>query len=122
MWANVEYYTEEYLLGRSPTIPPQEYAYWEKQARSAINRNHIEIEEVPDALKECVCEVAEYLFTRDQANSPDTIKSFSNDGYSESYADQSMTAAEEQVDIREIITRHLSGTDLHNDFIFAGVG
>ena len=121
MWVDFQYYNEAYLLGRSPTIPESEFLYWEKQAQSKINRNNAEIEDAPGPLKECVCEVAEYIYSRAQANSPETVKSFSNDGYSESYADQSKTTVEEQADIWEIIARHLSGTELHNDFVFSGI-
>jgi len=121
MWANVEYYTEEYLFGRSPTIPEADFPYWEKQARSRINRNNVEIEDVPICLKECVCEVAEALCQDDTAPKPGDIKSESNAGYSYTLQDRGMSQADFESQIQAIIVKHLSGTALHNSFVFKGV-
>jgi len=120
-WVDYEFYLAEYRQNAQPVIPEAEFLYLEKQARSNVNKKHVALEEVPDYLKECVCEVAEYLYRRNEANSADAIKSYSNDGYSETYVDQKKTPSEERAEIREIIFRHLSGTELHNSFVFAGV-
>ena len=119
-WVDWQFYKTEYRMNMNTAIPESDFPFWEKQARSKINRIHIELVDVPEYLKECTCEVAEYLYQRNEANNPDNIKSFSNDGYSETYVDQSKTQLEEHIGNREIITRHLSGTELHNDFIFTG--
>jgi len=112
MWAGVEYYSKEYLLGRQPSIPLKEFLYWEKRARSEIGRDHVGLEEVPGYLKDCVCEVAEYLHMRKVSNL-DSVESFSNDGFSVKQTNENH--------VRAIIQRHLSGTELHNAFIFSGV-
>jgi len=114
MWVDVKWYKNKYLLGRQPTLPLLEFAYWENQARSEININNVDIKmrNAPDYLKKCVCEVAEYLYHR-KVNNLDNVTGFSNDGYSVSQNSKDKT--------REIIVRHLSGTELHNSFIFSGV-
>ena len=38
MYADYEYYISEYLLGRSPAVPESEFLFWEKQARTEIDR------------------------------------------------------------------------------------
>jgi len=121
MWVDFEWYEEHYLLGRQPKVPPADFSYWERQARYTINRKKVDIVTAPDCLKECTCEVAEYLYDQSEANKPGAIKSFSNDGYSETYVDRIKTAKEQFTDIREIIVRHLSDTALHNDFVYSGV-
>jgi hypothetical protein len=70
---------------------------------------------------ECVCEMAEYLYIREKANKLGTIKSFSNDGKSATYTDQSKSASEEHIEKREIVVRHFRNTKHHNDFVFVGV-
>lgn len=120
MWIDWNYYIANYRQGMKPVIPETEFKFWEKQARQQINRKNIELETIPENLKDCTCEVAEYLYESEKANS-DTLKSFSNDGYSESYADRSVSSSKMAADIRAIISNWLSNTELHNDFIFTGV-
>jgi len=121
MWVDAEYYETEYLLGRQPAIPLSEFVYWEQAARVEINRNKVEIVEAPDELKQCVCEVAEALHEQSKASSLDRVKSFSNDGYSVAYAADSKTPDDLARTIRAIVAKHLAGTELHNQFVFAGV-
>jgi hypothetical protein len=120
-WVNWTFYKEEYRMNTDPAIPESGFAFWEKQARRKINRKHIVLDPVPEIMKECVCEVAEHLYKCDKANDPNAIKSYSNDGYSETYVTQCKSAKDEEIELREIITRHLSGTELHNDFLYSGV-
>jgi len=112
MWVDYNWYKTEYLLGRQPTLPELGYEFWEKKARQAINPKSIVLEFIPDYLKECTCELAEHLFYR-AVNNLDSITSFSNDGYSETRQNKDRT--------RDIISYHLSDTELHNCFVFVGV-
>ena len=119
-WVNWDFYKETYRMNTAAVIPETVFPLWEKKARQKINHRHIEFETVPEVIKECVCEVAEYLYNRDKANDPSAIKSYSNDGYSETYVDPRKSVKEELIEIREIIHTHLSDTDYHNDFIYSG--
>ena len=38
MYADYGYYTDGYLLGRSPAVPEAVYPYWEKQAERVLNQ------------------------------------------------------------------------------------
>ena len=121
MWADVQYYIGGYLLGRQPAIPTAEFAYWEKAARTLINRRNVTLEEIPDALKMCVCEVAEALFRQNQAPKAGDLKSESNGGYSWT-AQEAQKAEDFDTAIRGIVSKHLAFTELHNSFIYSGVG
>jgi len=115
------YYETEYLIGRQPLIPSSDFAYWEKAARSEINKKNLALDDPPDNLKQCVCEIAEVLYTQAQASSLDRVKSFNNDGYSVTYSADSKTQNELAKTICGIVFKHLAGTNLHNLFVFAGV-
>ena len=120
MWATLDFYHNEYLLGDSPLIPNAAFPRWEQSARVTINRRRIELEEIPDYLKQCTCEVAEALFTQSQAPKAGELKSESNAGYSWT-ATPGQETREFNSNIRGIIIKHLAGTELHNYFVCSGV-
>jgi hypothetical protein len=131
-WCDTAYYTDDYLLGRSPTIPEAEFLYWEKQAEKRINQKRVTVDDPPDCLKDCACAVAERLYLQSlaqgvrQGDGAANLHSFSNDGYSESYTDtlapyRAMTKRQVDAEIAGIVSEYLSGTELHNDFIYRGV-
>ena len=37
MYADYEFYTSEYLLGKAPTVPEESFPYWEREARMQID-------------------------------------------------------------------------------------
>ena len=63
---------------------------------------------IPDEVGRCMFELIDYLFENSKNGSVSAISSFSNDGYSVSYAEQK--TAEQQ--IYDIIYTYLSGTGL----------
>ena len=90
----------------------------------------------PDVLKDTICAVAEAIMlfqiasginsVEDGETSPG-IASFSNDGYSVSYlkplqAYANMTRQEFDKEVRSIAEQYLSFSELHNDFVFRGIG
>jgi len=108
-WVGWEYYNEHYRMNSDPVIPESEFLFWEKRSRNIVNINHVELDPVPEMMKECICEVAEYLYKHKDG----IVKSYSNDGKS--------ATMDELFGLREIIWRHIGYTELHNDFIFTGV-
>ena len=48
MWLTWAVYNSEYLMGKSPTIPQAEFPFWEKQARTLINRRHVKFDSLAD--------------------------------------------------------------------------
>ena len=122
-WVTFTDYKSKYLLGRTAVFDKDTFPYWEKQACTTINVNKVTLgkEEITENLRDCVCEVAEYLFTRSKANQLGSVKSFSNDGYSETFTDDRKTPLQEQTEIRGIVYKYLANTELHNSFVFSGV-
>lgn len=132
MYADYSDYEREYLLGRSPAIPDEVFPYWEKQARSEVDRytfdrlnGHPEL--VSDKVKDCTCELAELLYQADstaqqalQQGGAGPLASYSNDGESGTFdlSQSNYTESGKQAKIREIIHRHLGNTGL----LYAGVG
>lgn len=63
-----------------------------------------------EALRDCVCNMAEYLFAAESTAQGTGVTSVSNDGYSESY--QAVTPAQVEENLRSIAFQWLSGTGL----------
>jgi len=129
-----DYYKNEYLLGRAPVIPEGLFAFWEREAIVEIDHRRVlsGIDDAPDYLKNCVCEVAEFLYSRDKATratdgeQQGPVSSFSNDGYSVHYVDVDKTLREltpfgVSEAIRSIVAKWLFGTEYHNAIVFRGV-
>lgn len=96
MYADYEYYRNEYLMGKEATISAEEFPYWEKQAERKIDmytQGRLRgMTAIIDEVKACVCEMAEFLYTADkmeklseQSGSSGPLTSFSNDGQSGSF-------------------------------------
>ena len=130
-YVDFAYYTEEYLLGRETVVPDGVFAYWEKQARSEVDKHTFgRISSNPglvsEKVKDCVCELAELLYQADSvagqgldAGAAGPLASYSNDGESGTFdLSQSIyTEAGKAKKSREIIHRYLGNTGL----LYAGV-
>lgn len=131
MYADYNYYTSGYLLGRNPAVPEDVYPYWEKQAGKEIDKRtlgcltgHPEL--VNDDVKDCACELAELLYQADsvsqqalQQGGAGLLTSYSNDGDSGTFDLSQSTFTEEgkAKKTREIIYKYLANTGL----LYAGV-
>lgn len=124
VYADAAYYEEEYLLGRAATIPIREFPFWERKARERMNWRKLEVNPVPDYLANCVCELAELLYSQSQATSSGAGSpakaSESVGAYSVSYRDNTLKSDEFSTAVRDIIGNWLAGTSLHNQFIYRG--
>lgn len=132
MYTDYSYYTGEYLANsRDPTVSEDAFRYWEKQAGQEINKYtygtlKVHPERICDEVKECACELAEFLYQADSVSQQalerggaGLLASYSNDGESGTF-DLSRSAFTEEgkiKKIREIIYKHLSYTGL----LYAGV-
>ena len=124
MWVDFDNYTEIYLLGRKPTIPKTEFPFWSRKAETEVNWRKIELDDIPEFLVNCICEVAELLYIQWLVSGAETggqvIKSFSNDGYSETYGSTVLSKSALKTAISDIIFSNISNTYLHNQFVFRG--
>lgn len=126
MYADYDYYTSGYLLGRSPAVPEEVFSFWEKQAGKEIDKHtygrlsgHTEL--VTDNVKDCACELAELLYQADsvsqqalQQGGAGPLVSYSNDGESGTFdlSQSSFTEEGKAKKVKEIIYKHLTSTGL----------
>lgn len=131
MYADYNYYTSGYLLGRSPAVPEEAFPYWEKQAGKEIDKRtlgclscHPEL--VSDDVKDCACEISELLYQADsvsqqalQQGGAGLLTSYSNDGDSGTFDLSQSTFTEDgkAKKTRDIIYKYLANTGL----LYAGV-
>lgn len=122
VYADKEFYLNEFLLGRTAIIPDDDILYWLRKASSRINRKNIEIDEIPDYLKNCTCEVAEALFLDSEKKFIGMMPSSQSVGeYSKnSPSDSRQERKELESEINRIINDWLVETKLHNLFVFRG--
>ncbi|MCI7322784.1 MAG: hypothetical protein MR508_05670 [Lachnospiraceae bacterium] len=124
MYADYGYYTDGYLLGRSPAVPEAVYPYWEKQAERVLNqytfsRLASNFGLITDEVKDCTCELAELLYQADRVSQQASeqggiLTSFSNDGESGTFdlSQSNFTEEGKARKAKEIICRYLGNTGL----------
>jgi hypothetical protein len=65
VYADQIFYADEYLVGRVHILPSDDFAFFEKKARVYIDKytlNRIDPANIPAEVRQCVCELAEYLY------------------------------------------------------------
>lgn len=124
MYVNYGYYESKYLLGREPTVPEDDFMFWEKQTERVLNqytfgRLTADTELLTDEVKDCACELAELLYQADRsaqqaAVQGGVLQSYSNDGESGTFDLSQSTFTEEgkAKKISKIIHRYLGNTGL----------
>lgn len=124
MYVNYGYYESKYLLGREPTVPEDDFMFWEKQTERVLNQHTFgrlttDTELLTDEVKDCACELAELLYQADKsaqqaAVQGGVLQSYSNDGESGTFDLSQSTFTEEgkAKKISEIIHRYLGNTGL----------
>lgn len=118
LYADYGFYAESYLLGRAPKIPDAEFLYWAMRASGEIrNRTfgRVDIlEEVPEEVQTCCCEVAEKLYMADSArgNNGMILQSFGNDGETGTYKVDELSESSVRKSISRSVRKWLSGTEL----------
>ncbi|MDE5909857.1 MAG: hypothetical protein K2H52_14100 [Lachnospiraceae bacterium] len=126
MYADYEYYTKGYLLGKPPAVPEDDFPYWEKQAGIEIdartfNRLKADGSLVTDAVRDCTCAIAELLYKADkisdqnlQEGAAGALVSYSNDGESATFnlKESVYTESGKKREIQNLIYRYLHATGL----------
>ena len=124
MYVNYGYYESKYLLGREPTVPEDDFMFWEKQTERVLNQHTFgrlttDTELLTDEVKDCACELAELLYQADKsaqqaAVQGGVLQSYSKDGESGTFDLSQSTFTEEgkAKKISEIIHRYLGNTGL----------
>ncbi len=118
IYADKNFYLDQYLSGKEPTIPIDEIEYWLAQASRKINRRAFgktdTLQEVPDEVKMCCCAVAEKLYQFESAKSENgmVLQSYGNDGETATYKTTDMSELAISGKVLEIIEEWLMPTGL----------
>ncbi|MCI7739958.1 MAG: hypothetical protein MSR29_11280 [Lachnospiraceae bacterium] len=131
MYVKYGYYENHYLMGREPSVPEEDFEFFEKAAAREVNRyTYGRLKTSPDLVtddvRDCVCAITEVLYQADKISKSaaehgiaGVLTSYSNDGQSGTYdVSQSVyTETGKQKEIKKLIYLHLSDTGL----LYAGV-
>lgn len=120
VYADVEYYTNDWLLGRAAVISIKEFPFWERKARERINWRKVELAEVPEYLANCTCEVAEALFLASERQFMGMTPSQSVGQFSKGATVLQPQSQSIESEIQGIVQKWLVNTSLHNTFVFRG--
>lgn len=114
------FYTENYLSGKEAVLDAAFFPYWERKACNAVRGltfgNIKESGEIPEAVRMCVCEVAELLYTQEERAKESGVASEKVGDYSVTYRTQMET--EKNTEVRKVVTEWLAGTGL----MYCGAG
>ena len=121
IYADVEFYMTDFLLGREPAININEFMFWANKASRTIDLHTFSrlttIDEIPEAVKHCCCAIAEIQFTQAESLKPDNVTSESVGAYSVSYAKTALDDVEFATAINNQLREYLTPTGL----LFGGV-
>ncbi|MBD5524568.1 MAG: hypothetical protein HDR04_09130 [Lachnospiraceae bacterium] len=123
MFATYKFYISEYLMGRTPSVPETEYAFWESEAECELNRrtfgrlqNNKKL--VTESVKKCTCAITELLYKADevaqQNGGTGPLASYSNDGESGSFdlSESIYTESGKKAKIADICNKYLGRSGL----------
>ena len=90
VYADYDFYTTEYLAGKSAAVTAADFPYYARQASAVIDRythGNINSDDVPEQVRYCCCELVEIMCRSDgsKASKKDGISSESVQGWSQSY-------------------------------------
>lgn len=126
MYADYDYYTEKYLLGKSPAIPAGDFLFWEKQAREEIDRHTFgrliaDPGLISEKVKDCSCALAELLYRANSVaqqalneGAAGPLASYSNDGESGTFdlKESIYTESGKRAEAKRLIYKYLGNTGL----------
>lgn len=135
VFANTDFYQNEYLQGRTEIIPLTEFLFWAEQATQRINRRGMSEDSLIEIFDNCpmdtmtrlgkaTCDLAETLYRDETARGTPgepAKKAESVGGYSVSYSSEKLTTRQINAVTRDTVNSWLFGTSLHNVFVFSGV-
>lgn len=122
VYADNNFYTDEYLAGKSAAVTAADFPYYARQASAVIDRythGNIDSADVPEQVKYCCCELAEIISKSDssKASKKDGISSESVQGWSQSYESSESRKNALRSSQKECIYKWLSNTGL----LYSGV-
>lgn len=122
VYADYEFYTKEYLAGKSAAVTAADFTYYARQASAEIDQythGNIKSDNLPEQVRFCCCELAELMRSSDtsEAAKKQGIASESVQGWSQSYESSEAQKTALRSSVRECIYKWMSGTGL----LYSGV-
>jgi hypothetical protein len=120
-----EFYTETYRRNRAGGIPNDDFQFFIDAAYTAIDRKNAvltEEEKHSERLWRLLCEIAELLYSEEQAPQAGDIISESNQGFSVSVKQSDKSNDVLEKDIYEITRNRLRNTPLADKFLLNILG
>lgn len=122
VYADYNYYTTEYLAGKSAAVTAADFPYYAKQASAVIDQytfGNINAETVPDEVKMCCCDLVEQSHAVDTSESVQKagILSESVQGWSQSYESSETRKTAIRNAQRDCVCKWLGNTGL----LYSGV-
>lgn len=122
VYADYNFYTNEYLAGKSAAVTAADFTFYARQASAVIDRythGNINADSVPEQVQYCCCELAELIHTADtsEAAKKAGISSESVQGWSQSYESSDARKTALKSSQRECIYKWLANTGL----LYSGV-
>lgn len=115
MFADYTYYRNDYLCNTAPTLDESSFMYFMRKAQQSIKRyTHGNINEntaVPDCVKLCCCELAEFLYKSEKSRPNPGVASETTGDVSVSYKTDDYDSAVEK-GAKRIIYNYLADTGL----------
>lgn len=119
-YADEIYYQSEYLCGKKAVIDTA-FDFYTREATAEIKRftgRNIDEGNIPNCVKNCCCELAEAIYTREKTTADINGKSSESvGGWSVSYESKEQATANFNNTVHDIVYKWLSGTGL----LFSGV-
>ena len=122
VYADYNFYTNEYLAGKSAAVTAADFTFYARQASAVIDRyahGNINADCVPEQVQYCCCELAEQIHTADTSEAANKagIASESVQGWSQSYESSESRKNALRSSQKECIYKWLSNTGL----LYSGV-
>lgn len=115
VYADYDFYTNEYFCGRKAVISAADFSFYSKKASYIIKGytlENVDDSNIPDCVRLCCCEVAEQLYKADKSNADSGITSESVGDMSVSYENSDSRRQAMSDNIRSAVYSYLSGTGL----------
>ena len=130
IYADMCHYLSDFLVGKKPIIPADDFGYWAKQASAILDartfgRLQADPSLVTEAVRDCTCALAQFLYREDRARHSGeaagvagAMTHYSNDGQSASYDVSASVYTPEgrEKEISRIVSLYLA----HSGLLYAG--
>lgn len=112
-YTTVEYYTNNYLMGREAVIDTASFPFYARKATRIIkNYTFGNVNELIDEVQLCCCELAELFYKEEKEGYDDKVQSEKKGEWSISYVAGKDAKALKQNEVRDIIYNWLAPTGL----------